>query len=85
MQLGLIGLGKMGLSHLAIVRAHPGVNLVAACDSTAYLTDVADGVSYDVRVRFENGLGVRSAWTDRRSEVERAGGTARHRARRARG
>ncbi|MEJ6006639.1 Gfo/Idh/MocA family oxidoreductase [Paucibacter sp. AS339] len=36
----MIGLGKMGLSHLAIVRAHPQVNLVAACDSTAYLTDV---------------------------------------------
>lgn len=39
-RIGMIGLGKMGLSHLAIVRAHPGVNLVAACDSTAYLTDV---------------------------------------------
>ena len=30
----------MGLSHLAIVRAHPGVQLVAACDSAAYVTDV---------------------------------------------
>jgi predicted dehydrogenase len=36
----MVGLGKMGLSHLAIVRAHPGVNLVAGCDATAYLTDV---------------------------------------------
>jgi predicted dehydrogenase len=36
----MIGLGKMGLSHLAIVRSHPQVNLVAACDSNAYLTDV---------------------------------------------
>lgn len=39
-RIGMIGLGKMGLSHLAIVRAHPQVQLVAACDSTAYLTDV---------------------------------------------
>ncbi len=36
----MIGLGKMGLSHVAIVRAHPDVELVAACDTMAYLTDV---------------------------------------------
>jgi predicted dehydrogenase len=36
----MIGLGKMGLSHLAIVRAHPGVELVAACDTMTYLNDV---------------------------------------------
>jgi scyllo-inositol 2-dehydrogenase (NADP+) len=36
----MVGLGKMGLSHLAIVRAHPEVDLVAGCDATAYLTDV---------------------------------------------
>ncbi|MBL8323724.1 MAG: Gfo/Idh/MocA family oxidoreductase [Rubrivivax sp.] len=39
-RIGMIGLGKMGLSHLAIVRSHPEVNLVAACDSNTYLTDV---------------------------------------------
>jgi scyllo-inositol 2-dehydrogenase (NADP+) len=39
-RIAMVGLGKMGLSHLAIVRAHPRVNLVAACDSTTYLTDV---------------------------------------------
>lgn len=39
-RLGMIGLGKMGLSHLAIARAHPDVELVAACDTTTYLTDV---------------------------------------------
>jgi len=39
-RIGMIGLGKMGLSHLAIVRSHPQVNLVAACDSNGYLTDV---------------------------------------------
>ena len=36
----MVGLGKMGLSHLAIVRAHPQVQLVAGCESMAYLTDV---------------------------------------------
>jgi scyllo-inositol 2-dehydrogenase (NADP+) len=36
----MVGLGKMGLSHLSIVRAHPGIDLVAGCDATAYLTDV---------------------------------------------
>ena len=30
----------MGLSHLAIVRAHPELDLVAGCDATAYLTDI---------------------------------------------
>lgn len=35
----MVGLGKMGLSHLAIVRSHPLVDLVAGCDATAYLTD----------------------------------------------
>ncbi|MBP6902255.1 MAG: Gfo/Idh/MocA family oxidoreductase [Burkholderiaceae bacterium] len=39
-RLGMVGLGKMGLSHLAIARAHPDIELVAACDTTAYLTDV---------------------------------------------
>ncbi len=36
----MVGLGKMGLSHLAIVRAHPDLDLVAGCDATAYLTDI---------------------------------------------
>lgn len=40
LRVGMIGLGKMGLSHHAIVNAHPGVQVVAACDTTAYLTDV---------------------------------------------
>ncbi len=40
LRVGMVGLGKMGLSHHAIVNAHPGVNVVAACDQTAYLTDV---------------------------------------------
>ena len=41
-RMAMVGLGKMGLSHLAIVRAHPQVDLVAGCDATAYLTDVLE-------------------------------------------
>jgi predicted dehydrogenase len=36
----MVGLGKMGLSHVSIVRAHPEVELVAGCDTMTYLTDV---------------------------------------------
>src|SRR5687768_18622248 len=39
-RLALAGLGKMGLSHLAIANMHPGIEVVAACDSNSYLTDV---------------------------------------------
>jgi len=44
-RLGMVGLGKMGLSHHAIARAHPGVEVVAACDQTAYLTSVLNKYS----------------------------------------
>jgi scyllo-inositol 2-dehydrogenase (NADP+) len=36
----MVGLGKMGLSHLAILRAHPMLDLVAGCDTVAYLNDI---------------------------------------------
>lgn len=39
-RIGMIGLGKMGLSHHAIVNVHPEAKVVAACDTSAYLTDV---------------------------------------------
>jgi predicted dehydrogenase len=39
-RLALVGLGKMGLSHLSIVNSHPQVELVAVCDSAAYILDV---------------------------------------------
>ncbi|MEJ1158840.1 Gfo/Idh/MocA family protein [Prosthecomicrobium sp. N25] len=39
-RVALIGLGKMGISHLAIVRSHPSVELVAVCDTAGYLLDV---------------------------------------------
>ncbi|WP_319445954.1 MULTISPECIES: Gfo/Idh/MocA family oxidoreductase [unclassified Mycobacterium] len=36
----IVGLGKMGLSHLATLRAHPDVEVVGGCDSVAYFRDV---------------------------------------------
>ncbi len=36
---GIIGLGKMGISHCAIMRAHPYVNLVSICDSSSLVID----------------------------------------------
>jgi len=36
----IVGLGKMGISHLAILRAHPALDVVAGCDSSTYLTDI---------------------------------------------
>jgi predicted dehydrogenase len=35
----IIGLGKMGLSHVAIVGAHPEVDLVAVCDTSTFVLD----------------------------------------------
>jgi scyllo-inositol 2-dehydrogenase (NADP+) len=36
----IVGLGKMGLSHLAILRSHPDLNVVGICDSVGYVRDV---------------------------------------------
>lgn len=36
----VVGLGKMGLSHLSMLRATPGVEVVAVCDSSSYLLGV---------------------------------------------
>ena len=36
---GIIGLGKMGLSHCAIVNANPRVELVAICDTSSFVLD----------------------------------------------
>jgi predicted dehydrogenase len=35
----IIGLGKMGISHAAIVGAHPDVDLVAVCDTSTFMLD----------------------------------------------
>jgi predicted dehydrogenase len=37
---GVIGLGKMGISHAAIVSTHPSVDVVAVCDTTTIVLDV---------------------------------------------
>lgn len=39
-KLAVVGLGKMGISHLAIARAHPDVDLAAICDSSGYALGV---------------------------------------------
>jgi predicted dehydrogenase len=39
-RVGVVGLGKMGLSHQALVNAHPDAQLVAACDASNYVLDV---------------------------------------------
>jgi predicted dehydrogenase len=38
-KVGLIGAGKMGISHLAILGAHPEVEMVGVCDTSKLLTD----------------------------------------------
>ena len=37
---GIIGLGKMGLSHQAIANTHPDIRLTTVCDTTNYVLDV---------------------------------------------
>lgn len=39
-KVALVGLGKMGLSHLSLVRPLPDVEVVGVCDSTGYVLDV---------------------------------------------
>ena len=40
LRLAVVGLGKMGLSHHAMINAHPDVNVVAVCDSVGYVLDI---------------------------------------------
>ncbi|MCA0295778.1 MAG: Gfo/Idh/MocA family oxidoreductase [Actinobacteria bacterium] len=39
-RVAVVGLGKMGISHLSIARALPGVELAAICDSSGIMLDV---------------------------------------------
>jgi predicted dehydrogenase len=39
-RIGVVGLGKMGLSHLSAIRAHPSVEVVGVADATGYILDV---------------------------------------------
>lgn len=41
-RLGIVGLGKMGISHLAIAKAHPDIDLVAVCDTAGYVLEVLE-------------------------------------------
>ena len=39
-RVGVVGLGKMGLSHYALLNAHPDVTVVAVCDASSYVLSV---------------------------------------------
>ena len=41
-RIALVGLGKMGLSHLSLLRPLPDVELVGVCDSAGYVLDVLE-------------------------------------------
>ena len=41
-KVGVVGAGKMGLSHLSILGAHPEVEVAGVCDSVGYLLDVLE-------------------------------------------
>jgi len=36
---GIIGLGKMGLSHASIINAHPDLDLISVCDSSTLILE----------------------------------------------
>lgn len=44
-KVGLIGIGKMGISHLAILGAHPDVKVVGVCDTSKMLVDALEKYS----------------------------------------
>jgi predicted dehydrogenase len=39
-RIGVVGLGKMGLSHYSMVNAHPDVEVAGICDSSSYILGV---------------------------------------------
>jgi predicted dehydrogenase len=41
-RVGVVGLGKMGLSHHALLHAHPDVEVVGVCDSAKYVLGVLE-------------------------------------------
>lgn len=45
LRVGIIGVGKMGLSHLSIINTHPSVRVVGLCDATGYLLDIMNKYS----------------------------------------
>lgn len=56
-RVALVGLGKMGLSHLAIIRRHPEVEVVGVCDASGFMLDVlAKQTNLRVFTKFETML-----------------------------
>ena len=41
-KVAVVGLGKMGMSHLAMLNAHPQVELAAVCDASGYVLGVLE-------------------------------------------
>ncbi len=41
-RVGIIGIGKMGISHLAILGAHPDVEVVGVCDTSKMMTEAIE-------------------------------------------
>ena len=39
-RIAIVGLGKMGLSHLSMIRVHPQVQVVGVCDTSKFVLDV---------------------------------------------
>ena len=39
-RVGVVGVGKMGISHLSILGAHPDVDIAGVCDQTNYVLSV---------------------------------------------
>ncbi len=44
-KVGIIGIGKMGISHLAILGAHPDVEVVGVCDTSKIMLDAIEKYS----------------------------------------
>ena len=40
LNVGVIGLGKVGISHLAIINAHPGAKLIGVSDTASYILGI---------------------------------------------
>ncbi len=41
-RVGIVGAGKMGISHYAVVNAHPDASVVAVCDTSGYVLSVLE-------------------------------------------
>lgn len=62
-RVAVVGLGKMGLSHLAIIKAHPAVEVAAVCDAAGYVLDVLNKYT-GVRTFTDYGAMLRDAELD---------------------